>query len=129
MLTNLVCDGGTHASGMSLTVPLIDWQSVKQTGQTTVNTGGISSPEVMSSAGDSGSTAGDGDDATRVYRHQLAACTDDILPGSGRLLRWSVHAHRGRDDLLISAALTARLDRVDWRARVARRTGEGAPSG
>jgi hypothetical protein len=43
-----------------------------------------------------------------------------VLPGPGRLLRWSVPAARGHDDLLVSAALTARLDRVDWRERVAR---------
>ncbi|MDQ2655343.1 MAG: hypothetical protein M3Z20_20110, partial [Chloroflexota bacterium] len=64
--------------------------------------------------------ADDGDDLTRVYRHQLAACTYEVLPGPGRLLRWSVPAGRGHDDLLVSAALTARLDRVDWRERVAR---------
>jgi hypothetical protein len=64
--------------------------------------------------------ADDGDDLTRVYRHQLAACTYEVLPGPGRLLRWSVPAGSGHDDLLVSAALTARLDRVDWRERVAR---------
>jgi hypothetical protein len=64
--------------------------------------------------------ADDGEELTRVYRHQLAACTYEVLPGPGRLLRWSVPAARGHDDLLVSAALTARLDRVDWRERVAR---------
>lgn len=64
--------------------------------------------------------ADDGEELTRVYRHQLAACTYEVLPGPGRLLRWSVPAGRGHDDLLISAALTARLDKADWRERVAR---------
>ena len=66
--------------------------------------------------------ADDGDELTRVYRHQLAACVFEVLPGPGRLLRWSVPAARGHDDLLVSAALTARLDGVDWRERVARGT-------
>jgi hypothetical protein len=58
--------------------------------------------------------ADDGSDITRVYRHQLAACTYEVLPGPGRLLRWSVPASRGHDDLLVSAALSARLDGIDW---------------
>jgi hypothetical protein len=58
-------------------------------------------------------------DLTRIYRHQLAACTYVVLPGPGKLLRWSVPASRGHDDLLISAALTARLDEIDWRDRMA----------
>ena len=54
--------------------------------------------------------ADDRADITRIYRHQLAACTFEVLPGPGKLLRWSVPASRGHDDLLISTALTARLD-------------------
>jgi hypothetical protein len=34
----------------------------------------------------------------------------------------SVPANRGHDDLLISTALTARLDAMDWRDRMARGT-------
>ncbi len=64
--------------------------------------------------------ADDGADITRIYRHQLAACTYEVLPGPGKLLRWSVPASRGHDDLLISTALTARLDAIDWRDRTAR---------
>jgi hypothetical protein len=64
--------------------------------------------------------ADDGADITRIYRHQLAACTYEVLPGPGKLLRWSVPASRGHDDLLISTALTARLDEIDWRDRTAR---------
>jgi hypothetical protein len=64
--------------------------------------------------------ADDGSDITRIYRHQLAACTFEVLPGPGKLLRWSVPASRGHDDLLISTALTARLDALDWRDRTAR---------
>jgi hypothetical protein len=64
--------------------------------------------------------ADDGADITRIYRHQLAACTFEVLPGPGKLLRWSVPASRGHDDLLISTALTSRLDAIDWRDRTAR---------
>jgi hypothetical protein len=64
--------------------------------------------------------ADDGSDITRIYRHQLAACTYEVLPGPGKLLRWSVPPSRGHDDLLISTALTARLDEIDWRDRTAR---------
>ena len=64
--------------------------------------------------------ADDGADITRIYRHQLAARTYEVLPGPGKLLRWSVSPSRGHDDLLISTALTARLDAIDWRDRTAR---------
>jgi len=64
--------------------------------------------------------ADDGADITRIYRHQLAACTYEVLPGSGKFLRWSVPASRGHDDLLINMALTARLDAIDWRDGAAR---------
>jgi hypothetical protein len=62
----------------------------------------------------------DGEAITRVYRQQLAACAYEVLPGPGRLLRWGVPVSRGHDDLLISAALAARLDEVDWRPQLAR---------
>jgi len=64
--------------------------------------------------------ANDGTDITRIYRHQLAARTYEILPGPGELLRWGVPVSRGHDDLLISAALVTRLDEIDWRPRKAR---------
>ena len=57
---------------------------------------------------------------TRVYRQQLAACAYEVLPGPGRLLRWGVPASRGHDDLLISVAMAARLDEIDWRPQLAR---------
>jgi hypothetical protein len=72
--------------------------------------------------------ADDGADITRIYRHQLAACTFEVLPGPGKLLRWSVPASRGHDDLLVSTALTARLDEIDWRDRTARGSGTAEPS-
>jgi hypothetical protein len=36
------------------------------------------------------------------------------------MLRWSMPASRGHDDVLISTALTARLDEIDWWDRMAR---------
>jgi hypothetical protein len=59
--------------------------------------------------------ADDGDEITRVYRQQLAACTYEVVPGPGRLQRWDVSASRRHDDLLISAALAVRFDVADWR--------------
>lgn len=64
--------------------------------------------------------AGESDEITRVYWHQLAAARYEVLPGPNRLLRWSVPVSSGHDDLLISAALTAQLDVIDWRDRAAR---------
>jgi hypothetical protein len=63
--------------------------------------------------------ADDGDELTRVYYQQLTACTYEVLPGPGRLLRWGVPPSRGHDDLLISAVLCSRLDALEW-PRVAR---------
>ena len=64
--------------------------------------------------------AGGGSDITRIYYHQLAARTYEVLPGLSKLLGWSVPTSRGHDDLLISTALTARLAQIDWRDRTAR---------
>jgi hypothetical protein len=63
---------------------------------------------------------GDGDWLSRLFREQLAATTYDAPPGPGKVLQWSVPASRGHDDLVMSAALVATLDGVDWRPRVAR---------
>ena len=49
-----------------------------------------------------------------------AACTYEVKPRPGKLKRWCVPASRCHDDLLISTALTARLDDIDWRDRKAR---------
>jgi hypothetical protein len=56
---------------------------------------------------------------TALYWEQLRATTYETVPGPGKLLRWSVPAARGHDDLVVSAALTAVLDDVDWRPRTA----------
>jgi hypothetical protein len=54
---------------------------------------------------------------TAQFWDQLRATTFETPPGPGKLLRWSVPASRGHDDLVISAALTATLDDHDWRPR------------
>ena len=56
----------------------------------------------------------------RRFWQQLAACRYTVLPGPGKLLRWGVEDQRLHDDLLMSFALVAVLDRDDWRPREAR---------
>lgn len=55
-----------------------------------------------------------------LFWRQLAACRCAVLPGPGKLLRWSVEDARLHDDLLIAFALVAALDHHDWRPRAAR---------
>ncbi len=54
---------------------------------------------------------------TALYWEQLRATTYETRPGPGKLLRWGVPDGRGHDDLVMSAALAAVLDSVDWRPR------------
>ncbi|HUG16104.1 MAG TPA: hypothetical protein VMM78_13930 [Thermomicrobiales bacterium] len=66
-----------------------------------------------------------GDDAEQIrldalFWKQLAACRFTVLPGPGRLIRWGVEDDTLHDDLLMSTALVAVLDRLDWRPRQAR---------
>jgi hypothetical protein len=58
----------------------------------------------------------------RLFWRQLDACRYTVLPGPGKLLRWGVEDARLHDDLLLSFALVAVLDREDWRSRLARGT-------
>jgi hypothetical protein len=66
--------------------------------------------------------ADDGERLTRLFRSQLAATTYTTPPGPGKTLRWGVPTGRGHDDLVMSAALVATLDGIDWRERMARGT-------
>ena len=66
--------------------------------------------------------ADDGERLTRLFRSQLAATTYTTPPGPGKTLRWGVPTSRGHDDLVMSAALVATLDGIDWRERMARGT-------
>lgn len=54
---------------------------------------------------------------TARWWSELQETTYETAPGPGKLLRWSVPANRGHDDLVMSAALTAVLDQIDWRPR------------
>ncbi len=57
---------------------------------------------------------------TALFWDQMRATTYETVPGPGKLLRWQVPAGRGHDDLVMSLALVATLDNVDWRVRTAR---------
>jgi len=48
----------------------------------------------------------------RLFWHEVEAAQLEVLPGPGRLCRWGVPESAGHDDLLISAALVAELDRA-----------------
>lgn len=62
----------------------------------------------------------DGEADTGLFWAQVEACSSQAGEGPGRLLRWSVEDPALHDDLLVSAALCAVLDRQDWRPRIAR---------
>lgn len=55
-----------------------------------------------------------------LLKRQLAACRYTVLPGPGKLLRWSVEDDTLHDDLLVATALIAALEGTDWRPRAAR---------
>jgi hypothetical protein len=62
----------------------------------------------------------DGAPETGLFWAQVEACGSQVGSGPNRLLRWGVEDRSTHDDLLVSAALCAVLDRLDWRPRVAR---------
>lgn len=67
------------------------------------------------------------DDLSRLFLRQCAFTQYEVLPGPGRSLRWSVPDGARdpasgallHDDLVLSAALAAVLDRQPWRAALA----------
>lgn len=61
-------------------------------------------------------------ETTAVYE-QLSRIEHEVMSGPGRLLRWSVPAGKGHDDLVMSLALIAHLDTLSLTSRVARGTG------
>ncbi|HEX3723281.1 MAG TPA: hypothetical protein VHV31_10845 [Nitrolancea sp.] len=52
-----------------------------------------------------------------IFWRQVEQCTYDVRPGPNRLMSWGVPDLKVHDDLLLSAALVARLDEIDWRPR------------
>ncbi len=67
--------------------------------------------------------ADDNQPSTLKFWQQVGAAQFEILKGPGKLMRWSVLDPLLHDDLLISAALVAELDRLDLKPRVARQRG------
>ena len=53
-----------------------------------------------------------GDGVQRIFWREVEAAQLEVLPGPGRLCRWGVPESAGHDDLLISAALVAELDKA-----------------
>jgi hypothetical protein len=68
---------------------------------------------------DDSTTGSEAGRLTALYWEQLRATTYETMAGPGKLLRWQVPPSRGHDDLVMSAALTAVLDGMDLRPRVA----------
>jgi hypothetical protein len=62
----------------------------------------------------------DGMPETGLYWAQVEASGSQVGSGPNRLLQWGVQDRATHDDLLVSAALCAVLDRLDWRPRIAR---------
>ena len=52
-----------------------------------------------------------------VFWAQVRQCQYAVRPGPGRLMSWAVPDPKVHDDLLLSAALVAVLDELDWRPR------------
>ena len=55
---------------------------------------------------------------TRHFWKQVEGVQHTVDEGPGRIMRWSVPSAKGHDDLVMSAALSAVLDELDWRPRV-----------
>lgn len=63
--------------------------------------------------------APDSDEETRAFWAQLEATEYEVRPGPGKLISWGVADPRLHDDLVLSLALVAVLDTLDWRPRIA----------
>jgi hypothetical protein len=57
---------------------------------------------------------------TEAFWAELTAIEYAVMEGPGKMMRWGAMTGRGHDDLVMSAALVARLERVDLRPRIAR---------
>lgn len=74
--------------------------------------------DYASDAGDA-ERENDAGHVTALYEAQLRATTYEVLQGPGNVLRWSVPAREGHDDLVMSASLAAALEQLDPRPRIA----------
>jgi hypothetical protein len=62
--------------------------------------------------------ADDGAPDTRQFWREVEECEFEVLPGPGQRMRWGVRDPAVHDDMLISAALVAELDKVQWTVEV-----------
>ena len=62
--------------------------------------------------------ADDGAEDTRQFWREVAECEFEVLPGPGKLMRWGVADPAVHDDFVMSAALVAVLDGVEWSVEV-----------
>lgn len=60
----------------------------------------------------------DGSPEYRQFWKEVEAADYQVLPGPERRMRWGVEDPLVHDDLLVSAALTAALDRLEWAPQV-----------
>jgi hypothetical protein len=51
---------------------------------------------------------------TAQFWREVGACEFEVMPGPGKLLRWSVPDAAVHDDMLVSAALVSVLDGMPW---------------
>lgn len=59
----------------------------------------------------------DYEEETNLFWHAVRQCDYTVDPGPGHTMRWRVPEKMGHDDALMSAALCAVLDELDWRPR------------
>nr|MBC7245515.1 hypothetical protein [Chloroflexota bacterium] len=60
----------------------------------------------------------DGAADTAQFWREVAQCEYEVLPGPGKVMRWGVRDATVHDDMLVSAALVAVLDKLEWREEV-----------
>jgi len=60
----------------------------------------------------------DGAADTRQFWREAEACEMEVLPGPGQRMRWGVADATIHDDMVVSAALVACLDGVEWSVEV-----------
>ena len=56
----------------------------------------------------------DGQPDTGQFWREVESCTFEVMPGPGKRIRWGVEDLSVHDDFVISAALVAELDKMDW---------------
>jgi hypothetical protein len=71
--------------------------------------------------------ADDGAPDTRQFWREVEECEFEVLPGPGQRMRWGVRDPTVHDDMLISAALVAELDKVQWTVEVESEVIEAPP--